>query len=688
MNKFKPLIDKLDNEIDKLVSKYGMTKDIEDVNEDWVEFMHAYYTDYRGPEDDDAVIEMATEIYKHIQQIKFYHERPLHEHFNNMSVGQHGIAATGVVIVQRHENNIVLSGTDSELEEIRNKMKRSFNVDGKIIKKPRSDKPAGLYYNQLQGRHLVTLNITSKDYSNKALGIVTKRKRESDSSDIVQKKPKMSVFDFFFQDGKMFFLGDMKRELEKYSIPVTTKYYDGTNQLVTIIDLKYYSDVVKTNMVGKAVTAPSKPPPRPTPAPVPAPKPLISRRFKFYTFQSKIFIVGKHKHVMKLRKLKTKMPVIRKKLNDDDIDILIFHEVDRRNFEDEIKMPIESSQPLPDNLIPLLYQLYPNLKPDSMKKTNDKKTEIERERERQREIERNKKPILSLDDVMNDYNSHGSSSSSSDRVIFREFNLKTTISQDWYEFRGNKQYYLGWEHAIKNNVRKIVTNSSRYGIVIFAPMFFFYIAVKRDSKWTKHIKSKFIKSPSSNIYYTDDFKKRFLETPIKENFIYYGKFTFEFAKSSRHSNALIIWPRKKIIIRMEPHGSSTNAYNNAKCDSDLEHMFKSIPVTANYKYYGPSSFQRAVGPQAIESWKQNKFEKVKAKFGSKERLLQSSGFCMAWCLYFHTSIMLNSLNDFRDTYKRALEKGPNDLATDIRLFQSFIVDGTKEKFKDQYKKFG
>lgn len=525
MNKFKPLLTKLDNEIDELVSKYGMTPDIESVNEDWVELMHAYYTDYRGSKDDDAVIEMATEIYKHIQQIKFFHERPLYEQFNNMSVGRHGVAATGAVIVQRHENNIVIIGSDSELEEIRDKMKRSFNVNGKIIKNPRGEKPAGLYYDQIQGRHLVTLNVTQTDYSNKALGGAVKRKRTSEIPPAeAPKKQKRRMFNYAIHDGRMYLPRVIKSELDELAIPCIA-----------------FANAVRVDL-----------------------------RYK---------------------------------------DML----VERGLLANEVSLP-------------------------------EPKT------------------------------------SSSD---FREFDLKTTISPDWYEFRGTDQYYGGWEHGLDNIESE---KMGRYVPVTLGRICLIYIAVKRESSWTKYIRSNFNKTLDRDIYYTDEFKSRFLESPKNHDYIYLCNLRLEFSSKTIHSNSLIFWPAKKLIIRMEPHGTESGSYNVKKSDDNLELVFKHL--LPNYTYCGPTSYQQKFGPQAMEQWKQTKFKTVTKKFGSKRRLQQAGGFCLAWTTYFQTMVMLNTSQDFKYIYKKALEKQPNDLATDIRLFQSWVVDNTKDKYKDKYVKNG
>lgn len=346
--KFDQILDKLDVDIDKLVEKYGMTQRIEKINEEWTDLMYSFKTDYRGKEDDNAFITIATDIYREITNIKQYNSQPLYERLQSLKLG---VAATGAD-ASREDNNIALKGEISELKSIHERMVRVHSVTGKF-------KKGVLYFNQLQGRNLFHLGIIPKDMSNKALGIVHKRKRSNDDDVSIKKKSKWTAipFDFYLDIGKIVLVGT--QPMFNSLIPLLT-----TNHInYTIVDgdmeinSKFYNLLVENDILGKTVLKKEKAPP--------VPKVFVSRRFKVYIYNDKPVIFGKKKHVQKLR---TKMGIKRKisSGNDDSDDMVVINnKVQRKNAESVMKFSIDSvtKLTLPEKYNSLLYQLYPSLKP-------------------------------------------------------------------------------------------------------------------------------------------------------------------------------------------------------------------------------------------------------------------------------------------------------------------------------------
>lgn len=910
MNKFKPLIDKLDGEIDKLVDKFGMIKDVEDVNEEWVDFMHQYYTSYRGVEDDHDVLEIATGIFKDIQHINMFHGRPLHKKLNDMSVSKR-FALTTVNVIRHGNSDIVIQGTDNELQHIRKRMNETFQVSGKHRKEPKGDKPAGLYYDQLQGKNLLRLGVVDKDYSNKALGIVItrkKRKEHDDSThDDTKRLKETPVSNFYIEDGNICFVDDISSFLNDHMFPnyngkVSIELYDGLVKLgvignaiakpaiapvkkykpskfyvsepttwergivfmrndiekdldelqishfgkfVTLLDVKrenldkygllgeeipnfrangrngydyymdddyyvliggdvadnlsrygvthegnkvhtayefelYYSmllgdeiepstkrtmksywyyvndsglidmiiflddDVIKDldefniphngrivsdlhesqlkeygflghqyDNVERLNTIFGKNIPKfdylvnkngdfvisdkfkehfelldmygvkHNGNVIPKDqkdyfelsmlmgkekkkRPFTSRRFKIYVYDNKLYIVGKHKHINKLRKLKKKVPVVRLKLDDNGNDILRFHATDKNKFEKEIGQKIESTEPLPSHLNSLLFSLYPNLKPDDQKKKKEK-------------------VYKTLDDVYDDDidNIIILPDEDEDNTNFKSFDSVDSIPDDWFEFRGNSQFQVPWcSYVNSDHYIDAVAHSH-----LFKEGGIYYIAVKRPSKWTKHLQDTLVKTDNKRVMINSNFMHQLKLYVLDTNKVFLTFVIHEFSVSSRHANALMINPAKKTIYRMEPHGHNTNTYSSAQCDADIVQAIAGVEELKDFKYYGPRDFQADNGPQAKELWYRDKtlYPKITKKFGSKERLLEAGGFCMAWSIYVLHMYVINLPCNFERLYEYFLhDPTANELAEVIRRFQGWLVKMAKSYYKDKY----
>lgn len=137
-----------------------------------------------------------------------------------------------------------------------------------------------------------------------------------------------------------------------------------------------------------------------------------------------------------------------------------------------------------------------------------------------------------------------------------------------------------------------------------------------------------------------------------------------------HANSLVIDLIEKSIYRYEPHGSNTYCNRSIDIDNELRSFFsQTIP---SFKFIPGSSYQDDVGPQIIEL-KQTLYCKVKSRFGSKERYLEAQGFCAAWTFLLFFSIVLFPKKTIPEIVKTFVSLEPNELATLIRLFQSYVI---------------
>lgn len=647
------IIEKLDNEISKLVDEYGMTPRIESVNEDWVNLMHAYYTDYRGPLDDKAINNIVYEIYHDIVSIRRINERVLSDRMENLNLNR--IAVSGANAV-RYLNSIVIQGDDDELERIRQYYEQVHGSKGNYVDFTRDGGPKGLSYGQHHGRNLYEHKILDKDMSNKALGIeypIKKRKRDDEKYISQVKRPALShEYDFYIEDGFICIIGNSASgKIDDLLIPYTTE------DNVIKVKIEYYGLLAQNELLGKAIVKPTYPSPAPTPvlppapAPVPKPKrPFVSRRFKAFTSHKKTVIVGKRKHIDKLRSSLN----IKRRLQSggaDDIDLVVINNKDKKKAARVLKFDITGLEPeLPSKYLPLMYKLYPSRKPQEEKKPRSNEHDN----------------IWSLDDVYGD--------------TWVTFDEHDNID-DFHEFRGNSQYQNPWIFHMLN------ISDERFGFQTINnhSSSIYYIAVKRQSGWTKFLKSQ-LQSYNDKILITPQFTDDVSECiGLGKDFLF-TFFTHEFSRDSRHANAIIIDFKNHRIIRFEPHGSFSGCYDQPTCDNYLKDAMKKHTILSQYTYISPSDYEKVDGPQTVEVQQQTKYQKVTKRFGSKERVLEAGGFCLAWTMLFHHMYYLNNTRATKEIYDRFFDVDANTLATNIRVFQSFLVKKAKEYYGYRYRK--
>lgn len=662
--KIELIIKKLDNDIDRLVEKYGMNSRIEAVNEEWTDLMHAYYTDYRGPNDDPEVIRLLTEIYQEIVSIKQFNERPLFERMNDLSMNKR-IATTSVNAV-RYKNSIVIEGNYHDLKQIKDKYDNVHKIQGKFVDFTKNGGPRGLMFGQRHGKNLFHLKIIDRDLSNKGLGIeppVKKRKRD-DNDQQLQPAKKQSFglsSDFYIGDSYMYLLNmDVTDKLDDLLVPYATE------DKVVMVQLQYFDILARKGLLGNAVSKPSKQDrdviDLTKPKPPPVPKPFVSRRFKAYMSHGKSVVVGKRKHIDKLR---TKLDIKRRiqSGNQDDIDLVVINNKDRKKATKVLNFELKSNDPeLPQKYLPLLYRLYPSRKPAEEKKTRPippPKPEEKKKNEDQAILD----SFNDLDDVFND---------TPHQLV--KFNDHNTLD-DWYEFRGSAMFQYPWVVKMqleRSNLYRhwFYSSQNRQGAI-------YHIAVKRDSKWTKHLKST-MSALTDKVLLPDGVNDAINKCTINGwNFL----FTFlihEFSAKSRHANALVIDFKNRRVIRFEPHGSLSGCYDQIKCDNQLKNAI------GNFTYMGPSDFEKQEGPQTKESRHQTMYNKITKKFGNKERVIEAGGFCMAWSILFNHMVHLNDIATMQKIYNDYFDVDANELATNIRVFQSYLVKLSKEYWGSNY----
>lgn len=133
-----------------------------------------------------------------------------------------------------------------------------------------------------------------------------------------------------------------------------------------------------------------------------------------------------------------------------------------------------------------------------------------------------------------------------------------------------------------------------------------------------------------------------------------------------HSNSLVIDLNEKSIYRYEPNGF----INSIDIDNELRSFF--FEVIPSFTYYSPRAYQDDIGPQSAER-KQTLFPQVRSRFGSKERILETKGFCAAWTTLFMFSIALFPEKTIPVIVKTFVSFEPNELSCLIRLFQSYVM---------------
>lgn len=300
---------------------------------------------------------------------------------------------------------------------------------------------------------------------------------------------------------------------------------------------------------------------------------------------------------------------------------------------------------LPSSLLPLLYKRYPSRKPRSRPGT----------------FAVGKGP-LSLDDVMGD------------ETPLKNFNLHSTTT-DWFYFRGNIYYTLPWARYMASNTGngRSFHNSTSYTSGIY------YIPGNREGQFVKELRVA-LNTPHDKIILTDTFVNEILNPSTR---VLYTFLSHQLTATSKHSNPIVIDKDRKTILRFEPHGYSTKTYDIEKCDDAIKDMMSRVSLFKEYSYISPSDYQAEIGPQKNET-RQTAFKRVVARFGSTVRLVQASGFCKAWAMYFHFMMVQNYSLSLIDFGNRVFCKTPNKLAQTIRIFQSWLVKLSKEYHGESY----
>jgi hypothetical protein len=364
-------------------------------------------------------------------------------------------------------------------------------------------------------------------------------------------------------------------------------------------------------------------------------------------------------------------------------EIIIVSAVTQFNVGD-----ISKSEILPDKYKSLLYSLYPNRKPKELitsrvsKPTNDiyggledfpgvledfLPTVFDENIGVLKDFQSEKK--TSLDYVMDDFEKPD--------VTFIVFNGR--FVKDWYHFRGTVYYLHPWANSMNNTSltnNYVFVSENRQGA-------FFHIAVKRKTSWTKHIE-RINKHIGTHISVTPPFAQfiesnEFLKYDVVVTFLLH-----EFSADTRHANAMIIDNVNRLVIRFEPHGYASNAYDIQQCDVNITNALKNFSPLRNYTYIAPAQYEQYQGPQTVER-KQNAYIKIAAKIGSIERVFEAGGFCLAWSILFSQYYYNNSMYNFgySDVYKH-LDLTSNHLAALIRHFQGRLVNLSKEENGNKY----
>lgn len=624
------ILNTLDKEIDYLVDKYGMTDRLESVNEDWTNLMHAYYTDYRGSEDDDDIKQAILEIHHDLLSIRRYNELPLADRMNHLSLNKR-IAVSGANAV-RYNDFIVLTGKLHELEDIQKRFHEAYGVKGQFRDYRRNGGPVGLMYVQHNGRNLYEFGVVDRDMSDKGLG--KKRKRDDRGNETVTKKQSRSKsYDFYIEDGHFCIVGDSVRIKDRLGDLLIPYFMDGD---VVKVGLEYNTLLVQNDILNKIITKPTKPQPV-----IPKKAPAFGR-FKLYQFNGRNLILGKRKYIVKLRdKLGMEKKAVRGNENAADL-VLVNDDVSKL-----LKLKIKGTEEtLPEKYIPLLYHLYP-----SMKHSRDDL-------------------VFSLDDVMDD---------SEPWIMFTEHNDIT----DFHEFRGTGQYQYPWIVDMKARTSNVDTfefldNVNWSGAI-------YHIAVKRQSKWTKYMRSA-LEPINDKILSTPAFSDRLMSAIAVGTEYMYTFLIHEFSRDSRHANALVFDIKNQRVIRFEPHGSYSGCYDQQVCDQYIRDAIGQHPLLKNYTYIGPRDYEHYAGPQTIEVHHQTKYETVTKQFGSKTRVIQAGGFCMAWSILFIHMSFLNFKRTPESVYSHFFTGTANELADYIRIFQSYLVKMSKKYYGDKYKR--
>lgn len=675
MTDFKPLIDSLEIKIGGLIDKYGMTDDIDSLYEEWVDLKYCYDVDYRGSEDDEDLLEIATDIYNEIVNIEQFHNRPFEYKMENLSLNAPVIAATGANEAVRYKQAIVVKGDKDSLIKVYDKMSETHNVKGKRVNFVKFGGPSGLMYGQGQGKNLFRLGLVDKDLSDKALGTVKKRKRKSDDDDDsapAKKIKKEKSYTFYIEGSDIILVNaddELYERLKKNGIPYTTMIRDP------VVNIRYYNTLNSLGIIGMMVITdpkpetpkPKTPKPKPeTPKQKPAPKKINEKIYKVFLYNFERFIVGKHRDIQYLRSIKKHPFTPKKKFNSGgELDLLLINSVDVKPFTDAIgEIPHTwQARIMDESLHPLVWELYPSKKPKPKKKDLPRLEDVLRIGPKPKQA-KPKEETSKTKSKLVDFTAHNN-------------------IDNWFEFRGNLQWVHPWTRHTGMNNRVVVNSQSNVNQGVI-----YHIAVKRASNWTKKLHARFKSTASNKVLFTPSFLEN-LKDAQKRKVPFVAPLVHEFSVKARHANALYINTEKKIIIRYEPHGYKTSSYDSSICDTRLKKAIEFHEHLRGYTYYGPVDFQEGWGPQHNEKY-QNKYKKVVKKFGSKERLLEAAGFCMAFTLYFLELALLNINIDPRKVHNNIIGKNSdvsvNQIADRIRIFQSYLVKLSRDFYGSRYKK--
>ena len=173
-----------------------------------------------------------------------------------------------------------------------------------------------------------------------------------------------------------------------------------------------------------------------------------------------------------------------------------------------------------------------------------------------------------------------------------------------------------------------------------------------------------VRAPTFNNTILDQFKdsdgEQFGEIAILYLIIIIGA-------SSSHANTVVIDRKRKLVIRFEPHGGYSNAYNFHGVDICFKDVVKTMP---GYKYMSPKDYQAAEGPQNKERLNTN-WAKVVDKAGRRR---EAAGFCCAYSMLFAKAYALagskygpEAIADFMTN------PTPNEIAEYIRHFMTWIM---------------
>ncbi len=154
-----------------------------------------------------------------------------------------------------------------------------------------------------------------------------------------------------------------------------------------------------------------------------------------------------------------------------------------------------------------------------------------------------------------------------------------------------------------------------------------------------------------------------------------------------HQNVLILNPKNKHIYRFEPHGWSTNLYDNDQFDVKLRKTFKNSKWKPFVQQYvRPFLFCPKYGPQVLENYHETHSKKLDTKKFT-EKIEDAGGLCAIWSILFTHAVISNPQMNIEDVVK-GLMTSPKELYEFVRSYTNFFEKKIikKQKVPQKYVK--